>query len=106
MASFTAASQRAEPSGPMCTNSTIGNLSRRVINVAVVDCSYWGIEGHKSLPPTTLLAQFFMTEPASGDGSIYGEYIGCFSASPNTSADCRAGSGQPNPLHTLVQLIR
>ena len=106
MALFTAASQRAEPSGPLCTNSTIGNLSRRVINVAVVDCSYWGIQGHKSLPPTTLLAQFFMTEPASGDGSIYGEYIGCFSASPNTSAGCPAGSGLPNPLHTLVQLIR
>jgi Flp pilus assembly protein TadG len=105
-ASFTAASDLVEPSGPTCTNSTVGNLSRRVLNVAVVDCSYWAITGHKSLPPTTLLAQFFMTEPALSNGSIFGEYIGCSSSSPSTSAGCAAGSGLPNPLYPIVQLIR
>ena len=106
-APFTAASQTAEPSGPTCPSSTIGNASRRVMNVAVVDCQYWGITGRKPLPPSYLIAQFFMTEPAmkagsviggtpSGGGVIIGEYIGSIPA------------GDPNQtvIHKIVQLVR
>ena len=56
--------KRREPHAPVCAKSTVGNASRRIINVGIVDCSYWGITGKKNLPPTTLYAQFFMTEPA------------------------------------------
>ena len=102
MALFTAASQRAEPSGPMCTNSTIGNLSRRVINVAVVDCSYWGITGKKTLPQTTLYAQFFMTEPADSSGNIYGEYVTTYGIGTNSASPNAPG----NAIHQIVQLVR
>ena len=96
-APFTAKSDAAEPHGPQCTKSTLGNLSRRVINVAVVDCTYWGIQGKKPLPVPTLVAQFFMTEPALSDGSIYGELIG--TVTPNMS------NGQ-SLVHKIVQLAR
>jgi hypothetical protein len=65
--------------------------------VAVVDCTYWGIQGKKPLPVPTLIAQFFMTEPALSDGSIYGELIG--TVTPNTS------NGQ-SLVHKIVQLAR
>jgi Flp pilus assembly protein TadG len=114
-ASFTAASDTAEPHGPVCNKSTVGTgtaaLARRVLNVAVVDCTYWGITGHSTpIPSTSLYAQFFMTEPALNDGSIFAEYIGCYSTSPINSNDtgCNGSNntGIPNGLHTLVQLVR
>ena len=109
-APFTAASDAAEPHAPACTNSTIGNVSRRVVNVAVVDCNYWSIKGHSNpIPAASLVAQFFMTEPADSNGGIHGEFIGCFSTnSANTSSGCGTSNttGLTNPLHSLVQLVR
>lgn len=74
----------AEPHAPACTNSTVGDKWRRVLNVAIVDCKYWGIHGTSNpVPMTTLIAKFFMTEPAvrspvQDQGTIYGELIGTF----------------------------
>jgi Flp pilus assembly protein TadG len=102
-ATFTAASEAAEPHAPVCAKSTVGNASRRIINVGVVDCSYWGITGKKTLPPTTLYAQFFMTEPALGDGSIYAEFVGAFGVASNSPTT----ANQPaNAIHQVVQLVR
>lgn len=114
-ATFTAASDAAEPHGPACTNSTVGTgtaaLARRVLNVAVVDCTYWGMTGHSvPVPATTLIAQFFMTEPALDNGSLFAEYIGCYSLSPvntnDTSCNGNNNTTIPTGLHTLVQLVR
>ncbi len=80
---------------PACSNSTLGSTARRLIEVAVVDCSYWGITGKKQLPQTTLVSQFFMTESALSDGSIYGELVGVSSA--NTPG---------GPIIHNVQLVR
>jgi hypothetical protein len=116
-ATFTAASDAAEPHGPTCQKSSTGNASRRVINVAVVDCQYWGIQGQKALPATTLIAQFFMTEPAvtagptwvaagspSGGGVILSEYIG---SSTTGNSNCLANpSSLSCALHKIVQLVR
>jgi hypothetical protein len=99
-APFTAASDAAQPHGPQCVPNS-NDPTRRVINVAVVDCTYWGITGKKALPRNTLYAKFFMTEPATNEGPpstqgrIYGEYIGSFVANTVGSA-----------LHQLVQLVR
>ena len=97
-AAFTSASDTAESHGPVCKKSTVGNASRRLINVAVVDCNYWSIKGSSQpLPPSYLLAQFFMTEPALSDGSIYGELVGTIPA----------GNGNANSIqHRIVQLVR
>jgi Flp pilus assembly protein TadG len=98
-----------EPHAPACTNSTTGDYTRRVIGVAVVDCNYWGITGHSTpIPGVTFIAQFFITEPALDDGSIFAEYIGCYSSSPVNVAGCNGSntSGIPNGLHSLVQLVR
>jgi hypothetical protein len=98
-----------EPHGPACTNSTPGDFTRRVINVAIVDCNYYGITGHSTpIPPTNLYAQFFMTEPALDDGSIYAEYIGCFSNPLAPSVGC-TGTNNPtikNGINPIVQLVR
>jgi hypothetical protein len=102
-APFTAASDLAEPHHPTCASSTMGPASRRLINVGIVDCSYWGINGKKDLPPTTLYAQFFMTEPALQNGSIFGEFVGAFGVASNSPST----ANQPgNAIHQVVQLVR
>jgi Flp pilus assembly protein TadG len=78
-AAFTAGSDAIEPHAPACSRSTVGDADRRLIQVAIVDCNYWSINGNSnSLPATTLVAQFFMTEPATADGSMYAELIKTF----------------------------
>lgn len=98
-ASFT---NNTEASAPRCNNSTVGDATRRLINVAMVDCNYWGITGASSpLPITTLVAQFFMTEPAvtnstpSLNGRIYGELVRTYTVNSQ-------GSG----LYHIVQLVK
>ena len=100
--SFTSKSDTKEPHAPQCNNSTVGDASRRLINVAIVDCDYWGIKGSNTpLPITTLYAQFFMTEPAvtsgtpSQDGRIYGELVKTYTVNSQ-------GSG----VYHIVQLVR
>jgi hypothetical protein len=116
-ATFTPASDAAEPHGPVCQKSSTGNASRRLINVAVVDCQYWGIQGQKALPATTLIAQFFMTEPAmtagpgvagggtpSGGGIIVAEFVG---TSTSGNSNCLANpTSLACALHKIVQLVR
>jgi Flp pilus assembly protein TadG len=97
------------PGPGSCTNSTTGDYTRRVISVAIVDCTYWGITGHSTpIPAATLIAQFFMTEPALDDGSIFAEYMGCVSSNPNDPRGCVGGSNQTVPIgpRSLVQLVR
>ena len=90
--------ETVEPHGPVCKKSTVGDASRRLINVAVVDCNYWNIQGTSHpLPPTYMLAQFFMTEPALSDGSIYAELVGTVQA--GTAA-------ANNILRRIVRLVR
>ena len=109
-ATFTTASQAASQSGPTCSRSIPGDISRRVITVAVVDCHYWGIQGQKALPPSYSLAQFFMTEPAmtagtgvagggtpSGGGILLGEYMGSIPVSTSTTQTV---------LNKIVRLVR
>src|SRR5262249_7840052 len=115
-----------ENHAPVCTNSTVpttdtAKLSRRILNVGVVDCTYWGITGNKPLPTSTLIAQFFMTEPAgtgtstaSSNGMIRAEYVGCFTNNPTSdpSGNCTRGTvagpaGLVNPgLYKVLQLVR
>ena len=63
---FTNSSKRKKKAAPQCKDSLpAADLNRRVINVAIVDCDYWSINGGSNeLPVTTLMAKFFMTEPA------------------------------------------
>lgn len=99
---FTSQSDHAEPHAPQCQLSPVGNTSRRLIKVALVDCNYWGITGaSQPLPIVTLMAEFFMTEPAetsstpSLDGRIYGELVRTYTVNSE-------GSG----LYHIVQLVR
>ena len=85
-----------------CTASTAGTPLRRLIDVAVVDCDYWSTTGSSELPPITMNAQFFITEPArvtNGGGStqisIWGELVSTSSAN--------SGSGA---VHQVVTLVR
>lgn len=96
-AAFTAASDSREPSAPFCSASKPAkDLSRRKINVAVVDCDYWSINGaSNNLPVFTLMAEFFITEPATSGGSIYGELIKTYQV-----------NGQGSNLYHLVQLVK
>jgi Flp pilus assembly protein TadG len=81
-----------EASAPQCLPLS-SNPSRRIVKVAIVPCTYWGITG-ASQPDVlfTKYAEFFITEPST-DGTIYSEYIRTFSD----------GSGD---LHRTVQLVR
>jgi hypothetical protein len=99
---FTARSEQAEEHAPQCQVSTVGDASRRMIRVALVDCEYWGITGaSQPLPVFTLMAEFFMTEPAetsqtpSLDGRLYGELVRTYTVNSE-------GSG----LYHIVQLVR
>ena len=67
-----------------------------------MDCDYWGITGaSQPLPIFTLMAEFFMTEPAetsqtpSQDGRLYGELVRTYTVNSE-------GSG----LYHIVQLVR
>lgn len=99
---FTSNSVGKEHPNPQCKESATGTSSRRLIKVAIVDCDYWGIRGGSTdLPITTLMAEFFMTEPAvtsetpSLDGRIYGELVRTYTVnSPGSD------------LYHIVQLVK
>lgn len=96
VARFTTASEAKEPSTPQCTMAKpAGGLERRLINVAIVDCDYWDVKGRSALPPITLTARFFMTEPAQSDGSIYAELV-----------DVLQSNVTGGPGHQLVRLVK
>lgn len=74
-----------------CSSSTptTNDPTRRIMNVAIVDCDYWSINGASDpLPVVTETAQFFMTEAATDQfnganpanrGAIYGEFVDSYS---------------------------
>lgn len=73
-----------EPHLPSCNAATVAE--RRMVNVAIVDCRHWGIQGTSNpLPIFTKVARFFITEPATAAGEIYAEYV--------ASADVNASDG-------------
>ena len=89
-----------------CSATPNGDISRRLINVAIVDCEYWSINGASDpLPIITRTAQFFMTEPAtasyngvnkpSDQGRIYAEYVATYEVNEE------GGS-----VYQLVQLVK
>ena len=94
---FTNKSESFENAAPQCKDSLpAADLNRRVINVAIVDCEYWDIKGSSStLPVTTLMAKFFMTEPADTNGKIYAELIQTYQLN---------GSG--SSIYQIVQLVK
>lgn len=86
------ANNGSEKEKPECVTETTASkkdVTRRLINVAVVDCTYWKIKGgSKDLPIINTTARFFMTEPATDkwtddtvklnpslSGRIYAEYV-------------------------------
>lgn len=96
IARFTAASEANEPSTPQCAKGKpAGGVERRLINVAIVDCDYWGVKGRKQLPSITLTARFFMTEPAQSDGAIFAELV-----------DVMKANSDGGPVHHLVRLVK
>ncbi len=90
-ASGAAFTSNLEPSAPQCLPVST-NPARRVIKVAIVPCTYWGITG-ASQPNVlfTKYADFFITEPST-DGTIYAEYMQTYSTG--------------DTLHRIVQLVR
>ncbi len=100
-AAFTAASEALEPSKPFCSASNPNaGIKRRLVNVAVVDCDYWGIKGGSNdLPVTTLMAEFFMTEPADANGGIYGELVKTYVINGSGS------NGSGSNLYRMVELV-
>ena len=96
-AAFTPGSEAVENSTPFCKDSKpAADIKRRLINVAIIDCEYWKIKGASNdLPITTLMAEFFMTEPANASGEIYGELVKTYQVNS-------AGSN----LYHLVELVR
>ena len=101
-AAFTAGSETLEPSKPFCNASKpAADIKRRLINVAVVDCDYWSIKGASNdLPVTTLMGEFFMTEPADSNGGIYGELVKTYVINGTGSND--SGSN----LYRMVELVK
>lgn len=71
-----------EDRAPYCL--PFGDADRRLINVAIVDCDYWRVNGTSTsaddnrLPAVTTVARFFITEPAGADGALYAEYVDSF----------------------------
>lgn len=99
---FTQKSETKEASTPQCNESSLGNTTRRLIRVAIVDCGYWDVTGaSRPLPIVTTAAEFFLTEPAetsstpSLDGRIYGELVRTFTV-----------NGQDSGLYHIVQLVK
>lgn len=85
-----------EYSTPRCQKALPAyGVDRRLINVAVVDCTYYGMKGRSTLPTTTVVAKFFMTEPALSDGTIYGELVNVLKANDMDS-----------PVRHLVRLVK
>ncbi|MFN4143534.1 TadE/TadG family type IV pilus assembly protein [Aestuariivirga sp.] len=104
---FTNDSESLESSSPQC--GTTGDASRRLINVAIVDCNYWGVKGNSNtLPIFTVAAEFFVTEPAITDteldgtklpeakqGRVYAELVRTYQV-----------NSEGSKLYHIVQLVR
>lgn len=85
-----------EPHAPTCSNATAGTAERRLINVGIVDCNYWSINGNSDpLPAKLLVGKFFMTESALNDGSIYAELV-----------DIHEANDEGGAQFQLIQLVR
>lgn len=89
----------AEATLPQC-NAKTPDLKRRLINVAILDCSTLNISGQGGNYPVQTFASFFLTEPAGGppNADIYGEIV---------DITGRGGQGTlDNFLRNEVQLYR
>lgn len=86
-----------EPAAPVCTSGlpAATTVDRRLINVAIVDCNYWGLSGRSDLPTTTVTLKMFMTEPATSEGEIYAELVGLSKANESGG-----------PVHQIVTLVQ
>jgi len=98
---WNAATEALEPHAPVCNLpiSTAG-VNRRRVPVAIVNCSFWGVQGNSvNHIRTNAYGYFFLTEPVPltnpDKGNIYVEYI------EKHNVD-EAGSA----LHSFVRLVR
>lgn len=86
--------QAAEPHAPSCSSSPAGTAARRIVQVAIVDCNYWGVKGNSvNNIRIGAYADFFLTE--ASDGKIYTEYL-------QTHKIDTAGSA----LNSIVKLVK
>ncbi len=84
-----------ENPAPRCLPNTNGNLERRLIYVAIVNCSEYNVQGNASLPIIPRqYGKFFLTEPPDG-GVIYAEFVQIYDVGDENSR-----------LHHIVQLVR
>ena len=85
-----------EKPAPQCFSTAAGGPERRIIYVAVVNCSTQVTgNGTQASLAGSQLAKFFLTEPSTS-GEIYAEYVDMESDS----------SGGAKLLHHIVQLVR
>lgn len=84
-----------EQHDPQCSKASVGDFTRRLINVAVIDCHYWALSGGSvNNTPFNRYAQFFLTEP-SPDGTVYAEFVQTVTTKTQSSN-----------MHKIVQLVR
>jgi hypothetical protein len=86
-----------EPHAPHCVACTGSECvaSRRILQVAVIDCNFWTVQGHKTTNiPVNTYADFFITNPS--DGNIYTEYVQTHSIA----------AGNAPGLHQTVELAK
>jgi hypothetical protein len=96
-----------EPHGPQCAPANTEVLpeyvaSRRILNVAVVDCQYWNVHGNAVNDVTiNTYANFFITKPTDQNGNIYTEYVSQCTTSPTCTDNITASQ-----IHRIVHLVR
>ncbi|MHB2169177.1 pilus assembly protein TadG-related protein [Alsobacter sp. R-9] len=88
-------SNQDENPAPRCMANRTGGLDRRLIYVAIVNCSQYAVRGNSPLGIVPQqYGQFFLTEPASGN-EIYAEFVKVVNVGDDDSK-----------VHHVVQLYR
>lgn len=88
---------KGEIGKPMCNQAGTGDNQRRVIYIAVVDCTALDLKGGKNYDVrVTAFAKVFLIRPIRhGDETIYGEFLGLVKPGADDGV-----------LHDIVQLYR
>lgn len=72
----------SEPAAPTCysrqgdRSTQIGNIGRRILSVAIVDCTAQGVQGNAGASiRSNSYAEFFLIQPVGQDGVIWTEFV-------------------------------
>jgi len=97
---------RSETGRPACSNQQSGDVRRRIVVAAAIDCTTYPLNGFETGVPVEEFVEIFLTEPVSNDGGspaqveIHAEVVG------SAGGDGAGASNLDGIFRDIVQLYR